>query len=116
MSLEALSILLQLPLVTLSLSDCHLKSRETGIIATALCSNSTLVDLDLSFNPIGSDGVIALAEMLKKNETLKKLNLSYCRKISQSAVQTLQDSIQSREVELNPNVIPFCVFGKLYHL
>ena len=78
--------------MTLSLSDCNLKSREAGVIATALCSNFTLVDLDLSFNPIGNEGVITLAEMLKKNKTPKKLNLSYCGGISQSAVQTLQDS------------------------
>ena len=101
-SLGVLSILLQLPLVNLSLSDCDLDSGETGIIATALCSNSKLVDLDLSFNLIGNEGVIALTEMLKKNKTLKKLNLSYCYRISQTAVQTLQDSIQSngREIEL----------------
>ena len=101
--LKALSTLLQLPLVTLSLSDCNLESRETCIIATALCSNSTLVDINLSFNLIGNEGVIALAEMLKENKTLKKLDLSYCGIISQTAVQTLQDSIQSngREIELN---------------
>ena len=84
----------------LDLLNCNLMSRETGIIATALCNNSKLVDLDLSFNPIGDEGVIALAEMLKKNKTLKKLNLSYCWGISQAAVQTLQDS-NSREIELN---------------
>ena len=84
----------------LNLLNCNLESRETGIIATALCNNSKLVDLDLSFNPIGSEGVIALAEMLKKNKTLKKLNLSYCWEISQTAVQTLQGS-NCREIELN---------------
>ena len=103
MSLEAISILLQLPLVTLNLSDCNLESKETGIITTALlCSNSRLVDLDLSDNTIGNEGAIALAEMLKINKTLKKLNLSCCYKISQAAAQVLQDSIQSnsKEIEL----------------
>ena len=56
-----------------------------------------------SYNPIGNGGVIAFAIMLKKNKTLKKLDLSYCCNISQSAVQFLKYSIQhnDREIELD---------------
>ena len=91
---EALSTLLQLPLVTLILNGCKLDSRLTCVIT---CGFS------YSYNPIGNEGVIALAIMLKKNKTLKKLDLSYCCNISQSAVQFLKYSIQhnDREIELD---------------
>ena len=104
-NLEALSTLLQLPLVTLTLNDCKLDCRATCVIAEVLCSNTKLVALVLSYNPIGNEGVLALAEMfvLKKNKTLKKLDLSYCCNISQHAVQILKCSIKNndREIELN---------------
>ena len=92
MSLEALSILLQLPLVTLDLSRCKFDSRTKE-----LRSSSTLEALDLC-----DEGVIALAKILKKNKTLKKLYLSYCRGLSQATLHILQDSIQHnvREIKL----------------
>ena len=84
---EALSTLLQPPLVTLILNDCKLDSRPTCVITCGFSYN---------YNPIGNGGVIALAVMLKKNKTLKKLDLSYCCNISQFTVQFLKYSIQQR--------------------
>ena len=91
-SLEALSILLQLPLVTLSLNRCKFDSRTKE-----LRSGSILEALDLC-----DEGVIALAKILKKNKTLKKLDLSYCSGLSQATLHILQDSIQHnvREIKL----------------
>ena len=93
MSLEALSILLLLPLVTLNLHGCKLDFRTKE-----LRSSSILAALDIC-----NEGGIALAKILKKNKTLKKLNLSYCSGLSQAVVHTLEESIKDndREIELN---------------
>ena len=103
---EALSTLLQLPLVALNIGNCKLDSRAIDVIAKALYSNLKLEALGLSHNPIGSEGVIKLAQMLKKNNILKKLDLSYCGDTSQAAVishtavQILEESAQHK-VEVN---------------
>jgi hypothetical protein len=46
-----------------------------GLLWTALLSSGALRTLLLWGNPIGDDGVLALAAALKPNDTLRKLHL-----------------------------------------
>ena len=49
---------------------------ECDIIAKMLTENTTVTDLDLSFNKLGSEGADKICEMLCNNNTLTRLDLS----------------------------------------
>ena len=44
----------------------------------ALCSNTPLKKLDISFNKLGLEGSVALAEMLSCNRSLAELKIGGC--------------------------------------
>ena len=74
---------IQLSLSTLCLEflDCKVTPLGCEFIGKMLTPGPKcppLAVLKLDHNPIGSDGVIALAEGLKANENLKILSLAYC--------------------------------------
>ena len=59
----------------LNIGQCNIQSSDSVHIAKALEENTTtqLQTLRLWDNPIGSEGAVAFASMLKKNQCLKKL-------------------------------------------
>jgi Ran GTPase-activating protein (RanGAP) involved in mRNA processing and transport len=67
-------------LTQLNLAKNKLTAKDTMIIAPAISANGALEKLNLSDNSIsgvtGEPGVHALADMLRKNSTLKELNVS----------------------------------------
>ncbi|XP_030632718.1 NACHT, LRR and PYD domains-containing protein 3-like [Chanos chanos] len=66
-------------LETLSLSDCKLTEDSCEVLASALCQNSYLRDLDLSKNRLYDSGIELLsAELGKPHSKLETLRLSDC--------------------------------------
>ena len=63
--------------------------------AIALKHNTTLKALNLSYNPFGEQEAKSLADVMKNNETLEKLEMYGCNKISHSGVQYLMDAMMS---------------------
>ena len=61
----------------ISLSQCGISEKEGKAIGDALMVNRYLQVLDLHGNPI-STGVVHIAESLKRNRSLLKINLSAC--------------------------------------
>ena len=61
----------------LDIRYCNIQSSDSVHLAKALEENTTtqLQTLVLSGNPIGSEGAVAFASMLKKNQCLKTLDL-----------------------------------------
>ena len=76
-------------LTELILQDCHISSEGAVELAAALCKNTILKDLNLSYNPIGEhvEGATAVAKVLVENKTLTKLNLWDCHISSEGAVE-----------------------------
>jgi hypothetical protein len=58
------------PLESLNLSHNRLSAGTGWAIATALESNGSLNHLDLSFNPLTTDGVLLLLDGLRRNHRL----------------------------------------------
>ena len=58
----------------LNFSDVYVALDELAVI---LKDNDTLLELDISDNDILAKGTLIILESLEKNETLKKLNLTY---------------------------------------
>ena len=67
-------------LTSLWLRHGHISSEGAVELATALCKNTTLRELNLSGNPIGEhvEGVTAIATMLVENKSLTRLLLIDC--------------------------------------
>ena len=74
-------------LTSLRLRNCHISSEGAVELATALCKNTTLRELDLSGNPIGEhvEGVTAVATMLVENKSRTRLGLEDCHISGQGA-------------------------------
>ena len=63
---------------------CDLSRRQLGPAAATLLAgllkfNGTLTDLELRDNPLGAEGVAAIARALHSNTTLASLTLAECR-------------------------------------
>ena len=72
-------------------------------MASALCINSTVQNLDMCSNPIGGDGATAFAEMIPTNETLKVLGLcddSICEEGAQKLIDSLTHNTAMKELWL----------------
>ena len=96
-------------LTDLRLRDCH--SSEGAVeLATALCKNTTLRELNLSGNPIGehANGVTAVATMLVENKSLTSLWLEDCHISGQGAGElaaALYKNLTLQHLTLNRNPI-----------
>jgi len=58
----------------LYINECEISTGTTAI-ANSLLHNTALEVLDMSYNAIGQDGVIAIAQGITNNKTLKELSL-----------------------------------------
>ncbi|EAY14597.1 Leucine Rich Repeat family protein [Trichomonas vaginalis G3] len=81
----------------LDISNCSLSQRSCEIFAQALADGWELINLNLSENPIGSDGIISLFQALIDNNTLTSLNLSHVG-FDSSAVDSIYNFMQSGHV------------------
>ena len=64
-------------MTSLDLSYNDIGKEEAVAIAEALKNNSTLTFLNLTFKEIGIEGAVVIAEALKKNSTLTSLDLPH---------------------------------------
>ncbi|XP_028408840.1 leucine-rich repeat-containing protein 74A-like isoform X2 [Dendronephthya gigantea] len=71
----AKSLLKNIYVEKLDLSDNGIEDIGASLIASMLGDNCYITQLDLSENSIGADGGIVLAEMLMRNQILRKLTL-----------------------------------------
>ena len=68
-----------------SLAELNIERNNFGITSewwvhlfNALCNNTSLKKLDISYNMLGTEGSVALVEMLSCNKSLTELNLRWC--------------------------------------
>ena len=68
-----------------SLAELNIGRNNFGITSewwvhlfNALCNNTSLKKLDISYNMLGTEGSVALVEMLSCNKSLTELNLRWC--------------------------------------
>ena len=74
----------------------------------ALCENTSLKKLDLSSNPIGAKGAMALAKLLHSNKSLQEVNICFCNISSDEAyhlAQALCENSSLRKLNLSCNPI-----------
>ena len=94
----------------LALVDCRLRAEGAASISSLLSRGSKLIELDLSGNGIGDDGLHRLAAELKSNEYLETLKLSRNR-IGNARLPTLSACIGKhpalRVLDLSGNHISF---------
>ena len=91
-------------LVELRLQLCNISSEGVAALATALCKNSILHTLDLSFNPIGREGAAAIAQMLPQNRTLRVMYLRD-ESVGEEGVRQLVSSLDQNST-LDKSVLP----------
>ena len=95
----------------LHLVDCRLREAGAKSVATLLSRGSKLVDIDLSGNQIGDDGLFEIARELKKNEYLESLTLQRNRIVGNRRLATLAEAISEhptlRNLDLAHNRIGF---------
>ena len=77
----------------LDIGNCGIQGSDCVHIAKALEESTTtqLQTLELTYNPIGSEGAAAFACMLKRNQCLKKLDL-FCVSLN------VEDAIELVEI------------------
>ena len=62
------------------------------LISTVIITGSTtLKELDVSWNDVGDNGILVIAEWLLSNKTLTKLNVSHCELSVKGTVIYVQD-------------------------
>lgn len=81
----------------LDISHCSLTQKSCEILAEALADNWGIIQLNLSDNPIGSDGIITLFQSLLDNNTLTCLNISHVG-FDNSAIDSIFNFMQSDHV------------------
>ncbi|KAI9145192.1 hypothetical protein BKA69DRAFT_1035347 [Paraphysoderma sedebokerense] len=77
---------------SLHLTNCRLTSKTGDHFQHLLRHNTTIQEIDLSWNILGPLGVSALASGLKDNTTLKKLDLTWNR-FGDKGYEALQDAM-----------------------
>ena len=68
---------------------CGISNMEMESLARALAVNSTLEELDISYNNIGDEGIGHIAAALLTNTTLKILNISNCIPVISNLLKSL---------------------------
>ncbi|XP_064157096.1 NACHT, LRR and PYD domains-containing protein 3-like isoform X21 [Anguilla rostrata] len=91
------------------LNSCYLTEKSCDIVASALqSSNSTLRDLDLSYNNLGDSGVKLLcAGLMSPNSKLQRLGLNNCN-LTEKSCDIVASALQSsnstlRDLDLSYN-------------
>ena len=77
-------------------------------LSLALCDNTAVRKLDLALNPVGTEVVMALAELMHSNKSLEEVDLRSCSIGSEGAchlAQALRESNTLRKLDLSYNPI-----------
>ena len=88
--------------------NCSIGEREEILQFAQACSRTRVRELDLSYNPIGTKGAMALAELIHHNKSLEEVNVSGCKIDSEGAchlAQALCGNTTLRELDLSCNPI-----------
>lgn len=56
--------------------NCAINNEGTKVLAEILKTNTSLVNVNIETNRIGAEGMIALAEAIKVNKTLKEVKVT----------------------------------------
>jgi Ran GTPase-activating protein (RanGAP) involved in mRNA processing and transport len=81
-------------LAELDLSSCNLRGASLRPLSEALSTNEQLRSLVLSFNILDDDDARCLADMLRKDCTLAKLDLSHNTDIGEAGWRVLTDALR----------------------
>ncbi|CAB3990411.1 leucine-rich repeat-containing 74A-like [Paramuricea clavata] len=104
----AKSLLKNVYVEKLDLSDNGIEAIGTSFIASMLVDNCYITQLDLSENAIGADGGILLAEMLTRNQILRKLTLRsnhLTDRVAKRFAESLRENRTLRHLDLSHNEI-----------
>ena len=96
----------QSSLVELRLDHNQLNDETVIALAETLATNTTLKVLHLDSNNIGDNGGVAIAKSLWQNETLQKLGLGR-NNLGTVTVKALLEVLQTKNVSLNWLSLPF---------
>jgi hypothetical protein len=80
----------------LNLSKTNLTKDKVNVIAEILQNNVSLIELNLSYNPLGNVGSLIITQILHDNQHLTTLNL-YNTKLSSDAGQYLSQMLSSNQ-------------------
>ena len=101
-------LLLETQIKKLVIRECGITSDGIREVMCKLSDNHTLRELDLNFNPIGSEGAYVIATVLKKNRSLERLYLDRCGIDSRGGVElgaTLQSNKTLKQLRLSDNAL-----------
>ncbi|CAF4482696.1 unnamed protein product [Rotaria socialis] len=93
-------------LTKFSLNKIHLKAVTAKYIADALQKNTTIKELDLSYNCIGTKEIIHFANILRENTTLKTLHLG-ANHSDKPEIRILVDGLECNTTIETLNYKPF---------
>jgi len=77
----------------LNLGFNKMTEKSGNVIGEFLAQNTTLINLDVSFNHLGNTGVQAICDGMKKNDTLEYLDLNHTRLSGEEGGEILKDML-----------------------
>ena len=86
--------------LVIDLSDKNIDNDAVHVLAFGLCNNTTVEELNISYNKITDEGAVAIINCLKQNKTIKKLDLSH-NKISINAMVKMLGNIENQGTTLS---------------
>ena len=97
-------------LKVLNIGCCNIQSSDSVHLAKALEENTTtqLQTLQLWWNPVGSEGAVAFADMFATNKSLTRFNMFSCSIQGEGAVclaKALEKNFTLREFDISDNPI-----------
>ena len=101
----------------IELSGEKISDNAVHVLAFGLCNNTTVEELNISYNRLTDEGVVAIIDCLHHNKTLKKLDLS-CNKITGNGMNKILDNIRNQRTTLSLKYVdlsknqssPWCVY------
>ena len=99
---------MQCKIERLELRRCSMTSDGVGEVMSGLSENQTLRELNMSDNPIGSEGAVTMATMLRCNSSLERLDLYNCSIGSSGGVElgaALESNKTLRKLDLDSNTL-----------
>lgn len=79
---------------TLILVKCKLSDPEMKTISESLASNKTIKDVCLSFNHCGLEGSKALANLIRINQSITSLNLSWNKHMTTEGIDSILSALE----------------------
>ena len=83
----------------INLSRGKITTNGLHVLAFGLYTNTTIEQMNISYNKIKDEGAIAIIDCLKRCEALKKLDLSN-NKISNNGINEISENIKNKQITL----------------